>query len=155
VLLRVVDDIEPSFSHRGSGKGIEAVRSVHGETPLAPCRYGRPNMLAVVLALASAASFFYYGGETLFANPPRGEYERYGMPNLRVVAGSLQIVGGTGVLVGLWWSPVGAAAAGGLLTMMLLGLLVRYRLHDKPRLMVPAGTLAVLNAALLVLFIDR
>ena len=110
-------------------------------------------MSVVVLALASAAAFFYYGGETLFAAPPRGEYERYGMPRLRVVVGSLQLLGATGVLVGLAFPPIGAAAAGGLTLMMLLGLLVRYRLHDPPRLMVPAGTLALLNATLVILFL--
>jgi len=112
-------------------------------------------MSVVVLALASAVAFFYYGGETLFATPPRGEYERYGMPRLRIVAGALQMLGATGVLIGLVVPAIGVAAAGGLTVMMLLGLLVRYRLHDAPRLMVPAGTLAILNATLVVVFLSR
>ena len=112
-------------------------------------------MLVVVLSLASAAAFFYYGRETLFAAAPRSEYERYGMPRLRVVAGSLQLLGAIGVLVGLAYTPIGVAAAAGLTLMMLLGLLVRYRVHDAPRLMVPAGTLALLNAALVVAFLAR
>lgn len=112
-------------------------------------------MSVVVLALASAVAFFYYGGETLFATPPRGEYERYGMPRLRIVAGTLQVLGATGVLLGLVVPAIGVAAAGGLTVMMLLGLLVRYRLHDAPRLMVPAGTLAILNATLVVVFLSR
>lgn len=112
-------------------------------------------MSVLVLSLASAVAFFYYGGQTLFATPPRGEYERYGMPRLRIVAGSLQLFGATGVLIGLVFPPIGIAAAGGLTVMMLLGLFVRYRLHDAPRLMVPAGTLAILNATLVVVFLTR
>jgi len=112
-------------------------------------------MLAVALSLASAAAFLYYGGETLFGAPPRGEYERYGMPRLRVLAGSLQLLGAAGVLIGLAFTPIGVAAAVGLTLMMLLGLLVRYRLHDAPRLMVPAGTLALLNATLVIAFLVR
>jgi hypothetical protein len=50
---------------------------------------------------------------------------------------------------------LGAAAASGLTLMMLLGLAARYKIHDGPRLMVPAGTLAVLNATLVFLFVTQ
>ena len=110
-------------------------------------------MLLVTLAVASALAFCFYGGETLFANPPRGEYERYGMPRVRVFAGSMQLLGAAGLLLGLRYTPIGVAAAAGLTLMMALGLVVRYRIHDAPRLMVPAGTLAVLNGAVVVLFV--
>jgi len=110
-------------------------------------------MLLITLVLISALAFFFYGGETLFADPPRGEYDRYGMPTLRIFAGSMQILGAAGLLVGLLVTPVGVAAAAGLTLMMVLGLIVRYRIHDAPRLMVPAGTLAALNGAIVVLFV--
>jgi hypothetical protein len=38
---------------------------------------------------------------------------------------------------------------------MLLGLAARYKIRDAPRLMVPAGSLAVLNATLVYLFIAQ
>lgn len=110
-------------------------------------------MLLVILAALSAAAFFYYGGETLFADPPRVEYERYGLPKLRVLVGSLQLLGAAGLLIGLLFAPLGAAAATGLALMMLLGVAARVRIHDAPRLMIPAGSLAVLNAVLVVLFL--
>lgn len=110
-------------------------------------------MLLVTLAMASALSFFYYGGETLFAHPPRGEYERYGMPGVRVLAGSLQLLGAAGVVIGVVVAPLGIAAAAGLTLMMLLGLVARWRIHDAPRLMIPAGSLAVLNGVLAYLFV--
>jgi hypothetical protein len=112
-------------------------------------------MLLVILAALSALAFFYYGGETLFANPPRIEYERYGLPKFRVLVGSLQVLGAAGVLIGLFFAPVGAAAATGLTLMMLLGVAARYRIHDAPRLMIPAGSLALLNAVLVYLFVTQ
>lgn len=112
-------------------------------------------MLLVTLVLISALAFIYYGGETLFATPPRGEYDRYGMPRLRVFAGSMQLLGAAGLVVGLRFTAIGVAAAAGLTLMMVLGLVVRYRVHDAPRLMVPAGTLATINGVLLVLFLVR
>ena len=112
-------------------------------------------MLLVTFAATSALAFFYYGGETLFANPLRNEFRRYGMPNLRVFVGSMQLVGAAGIALGLFVAPLGAAAAGGLTLMMLLGLAARYKIHDAQRLMVPAGSLAVLNATLLYLFLEQ
>jgi hypothetical protein len=109
-------------------------------------------MLLVVLVLISAGAFSIYGYQTLFSDAPRGEYDRYGVPRLRVFVGSMQIAGAAGLIVGLIVRPIGIAAAAGLCTMMLLGLVVRLRIHDAPRLMLPAGTLAVVNAALVVLF---
>jgi hypothetical protein len=110
-------------------------------------------MLIATLALVSAVAFFFYGGETLFANPPRGEYERYGMPRVRIFAGSMQLLGAAGLLLGLRFTPIGIAAAVGLMSMMVLGLIVRHHVHDAPRLMVPAGTLATLNGVLILLFV--
>lgn len=112
-------------------------------------------MLLVILAAISALAFFFYGGETLFANPPRGEFERYGMPNLRVFVGSMQLLGAAGVAIGIFVAPLGAAAACGLTMMMMLGLAARYKIHDAPRLMIPAGSLAILNAMLLFLFVTQ
>ena len=110
-------------------------------------------MLLLILTLVSAGAFLFSGYETLFEDPPRGEYERYGMPGLRVFVGAMQLLGAMGVLVGLAFAPIGALAAGGLSLMMLLGLLVRFRIHDAPRLMVPAASLAAVNGLLLALYL--
>ncbi|MFT4865304.1 MAG: hypothetical protein ACI8RE_001492 [Ilumatobacter sp.] len=112
-------------------------------------------MLLVTLAAVSALAFSFYGSETLFANPPRGEFDRYGLPKIRVFVGSMQLLGAAGVAIGIFVAPLGVAAAGGLTLMMLLGLAARYKIRDAPRLMVPAGSLAVLNATLVYLFIAQ
>lgn len=111
--------------------------------------------LLVTLALISGVSFFVYGYQTLFGTPPRGEYERYGMPNVRKSVGSTQLLGAFGVLLGIAYPRLGALAAAGLALMMGLGLIVRFRIHDAPRLMVPAATLGIINTALVILFLLR
>ena len=108
-------------------------------------------MLAVC-ALVSSASFFFYGFETLTKKRLRAEYRRYGLPGLRTFVGAMQMLGAAGVLIGLGLAPLGAAAAGGLALMMFLGLLVRLRIGDPPRLMVPAASLCLLNIVVSVLF---
>ena len=107
-----------------------------------------------MLAVVSGLSFLYYGSTVLFRVSLREEFERYGMkPGLRIFVGVMELLGGAGVLLGLAFPPLGAAAAAGLCTLMVLGLIVRFRLHDAPRLMVPAAGLAAVNAALFVLFV--
>lgn len=111
-------------------------------------------MVLVMLAVVSGLSFLYYGSTVLVRLSLRQEFERYGMrPGLRIFVGVVELLGGAGVLLGLAAPRLGAAAAAGLCTLMLLGLIVRFRLRDAPRLMAPAAALAAVNAALFVLFV--
>ncbi len=112
-------------------------------------------MLLVILVAMSAVAFLFYGVETLFAGRPRLEFERYGMPNLRVFVGSMQLLGATGVVIGIIHPSLGAVAAAGLTIMMLLGLAARYRIHDSPMQMIPATAFALLNASLVFLFVTQ
>ena len=109
-------------------------------------------MLVVPFALLSAVAFTIYGLRCLRSPESRQEYRRYGIPHLRVLNGSLQLLGASGVLVGLLVPSIGVLAAGGLCSMMLLGLATRVRLGDAKRLMIPAASLAALNGLLVVLF---
>ena len=111
-------------------------------------------MVLMVLALVSGLSFLYYGVGVIRQGTMRGEFERYGLrPGVRTLVGVLELLGGAGVLVGLAYGPLGALAAAGLCALMALGLLVRSRLRDSPRQMLPAAALATVNAALVVLFV--
>ncbi len=105
------------------------------------------------LAVLSALAFTQYGLRCIFSFEVRHEYRRYGIPNLRVLNGCLQLLGAGGVMVGLLFPPVGVVAASGLCTMMLLGLLTRIRLGDAFVLMIPATSLAVLNGLLVAMFL--
>jgi uncharacterized membrane protein YphA (DoxX/SURF4 family) len=110
-------------------------------------------LVLVVLALVSGTSFLFYGYEALFKERLRREFERYGMPRVRRWVGSTQLLGGAGVLIGLGFAPLGAAAAAGLTLMMALGVVIRFRIHDAPRLIVPAASLGAVNAVLAGLFL--
>ena len=110
-------------------------------------------MVLLALALISGLSFTFYGRQTIFGAKPRAEFERYGMPGLRTFVGSMQLLGAAGVIVGLFYHPIGALAAGGLATLMVLGLIVRIRIHDAPRLMIPAAFHATVNMALVFAFL--
>jgi uncharacterized membrane protein YphA (DoxX/SURF4 family) len=111
-------------------------------------------MVLLVLALISGLSFLYYGFEILFRIRLRQEFSRYGMPGIRSFVGVMEVLGGAAVLLGLAFAPLGAFGAAGLTVLMVLGLIVRIRLHDATRLMVPAAALAVLNAVLVGLFLS-
>ena len=114
----------------------------------------RVPMVLLVLALTSGLSFLRYGFEILYRIRLREEFTRYGMAGIRTFVGVMEVLGGSAVLLGLAFAPLGAFGAGGLTVLMVLGLIVRIRLHDAPRLMVPAACLAAVNAVLVVLFLS-
>ena len=109
--------------------------------------------LLLPLAVASGTAFVFYGHETLFKERLRGEFERYGMPGVRTFVGSMHLLGGAGVLIGLLFAPVGVAAATGLTVMMALGLILRLKIRDAPRLMIPVVFLGFINSLLIGLFL--
>jgi uncharacterized membrane protein YphA (DoxX/SURF4 family) len=111
-------------------------------------------MALVVMALVSGVSFLYYGYTVLSQPRMKVEFDRYRMPGVRRLVGAVELLGGAGVLLGLAYPPLGALAAAGLTSLMVLGLLTRLRIHDEPRTMVPAALLAALNAVLVVWFLD-
>ena len=113
------------------------------------------SVVLVVFALVSGLSFLYYGFRVLFRTASVGEFERYGVSAVRHFVGVMEVLGGAAVMLGLALAPLGAFAATGLTAMMVLGLIVRFRIHDAPRLMVPAASLGALNAVLVVLFLSQ
>lgn len=111
-------------------------------------------MVLTVLALISGLAFLRYGSVLLFRKRLRQEFSRYGLPGMRAFVGVMELLGGMAVLLGLAVAPLGAFGAAGLSVLMVLGLIVRVRIHDPWRLMAPAASLAVLNAVLAVLFLS-
>ena len=98
-------------------------------------------MVLLVLTLVSGTAFLYYGYETLYGPRHRAEFERYGLSHLRVLVGSLQVLGALGALIGLVSRPIGAAATAGLALMMLVGVVVRYHVHDSAPTDGPGGVI--------------
>jgi uncharacterized membrane protein YphA (DoxX/SURF4 family) len=101
-------------------------------------------------ALVSALLFIVYGLLCLFSGGMRDEFERYGLSRFRRLTGALEVLGGTGLLVGLLVPEVMLVASGGLALLMVLGVIARIRVRDPLLEMLPASILLVMNVFILL-----
>ncbi len=85
----------------------------------------------------------------------RREFARYGLEQLRVLTGVLEILAGVGLLVGLWWPLALRVSSGGLALLMLFALLARLRVRDSIWSCLPAFILLVINVLILLHSIGR
>jgi len=76
----------------------------------------------------------------------RREFERYGLPRLRVLTGVLQLAGSAGLAAGFWWPALGMLSALGLSGMMVVATGVRIRIGDPWSGRIQALGCLVLNA---------
>lgn len=78
------------------------------------------------------------------------EYKRWGYPRQRNLIGSLQLLGGVGLLLGLLFQPLIPLSSASLMLMMLAALGVRININDQPLLMLPAFFYATINFLILI-----
>jgi uncharacterized membrane protein YphA (DoxX/SURF4 family) len=95
--------------------------------------------------LVAAALFLVYGFLCLFSNGMEEEFERYGLSRFRRLTGGLEVLGGVGLLAGLFVTEVMLVASGGLALLMVLGIGARVRVRDPLVEMLPALVLLVMN----------
>ncbi len=88
-------------------------------------------MLIKILILVSGFSFLYYGLTFFTKSKMRAEFERYKLAKFRNMIGLLQLLGGTGLLVGLLWNTALVISSGGLSLLMMIGFVVRVKMKDK------------------------
>jgi uncharacterized membrane protein YphA (DoxX/SURF4 family) len=105
---------------------------------------------AVAATLLSAALVLVYGFLVLFFDGMRAEFERFGLSRFRRLTGILEVLGGAGLLVGLLVPEVLLVAAGGLTSLMVLGVLTRIRVRDPLLESLPAWGVLALNAFITV-----
>jgi uncharacterized membrane protein YphA (DoxX/SURF4 family) len=105
---------------------------------------------AHLLALLSGGAFIVYGIGCLTAPSMATDFERFGLERLRVFTGVLEVMGGLGLVVGLWSPPVLAAAAAGLTLLMVGAIGARLRQGDGVLLSLPAALLLLVNGYLCV-----
>ncbi len=67
------------------------------------------------------------------------------------VIGLLEIAGAAGLVIGLWWAPLGIAAAVGLTLMMIGAVITHVRFKDQLAMTAPSAVLAILTAVALAL----
>lgn len=74
------------------------------------------------------------------------EFERYGLDKFRGLIGVLQLLGGSGLLLGLVWHLILVIASGGLALLMLIGFLVRVKMKDGFLQSMPSFIFMLVNA---------
>jgi hypothetical protein len=106
--------------------------------------------LFVSLTVLSGGAFVVYGISCLQSRAMEREFTRFGLVRFRVLVGALEVLGGAGLLLGLWYLPLLAVSATGLAVLMALGVGVRMRLRDGVLVTLPALALFVVNGYLAV-----
>ncbi len=74
-----------------------------------------------------------------------GDFRRFNLENLRILTGVLEILGGIGILIGLWWLPAQVVAASGLALLMLCAFVIRLHVRDSVAASLPSFLLLLLN----------
>ena len=107
------------------------------------------NLLNVLIG-ASSLIFLVYGIFCAGSTSMVADFQRFGMPNLRVLTGILEIVGGAGLLVGFKWRPALWMASAGLSLLMLIAFGVRLKMRDSAAESIPSLALTLLNLYIFV-----
>jgi uncharacterized membrane protein YphA (DoxX/SURF4 family) len=101
--------------------------------------------ILLVARVLTGAAFLVYGALCLASPTMTAEFERYGLPRLRVLIALLEIAGALGLVLGPTPRLIAAAAIG--LSLLMLGaLVVRVRIEDPWQAMLPAFGLLLVNA---------
>lgn len=104
------------------------------------------DLVFEVCRALSIVAFLSYGLVCLFSESMVAEFERFGLPRMRTLTGALEVLGALGLLVGYFCPPLVTLASAGLSVLMLMGILVRVRIHDGAVVMLPALVLLLVNA---------
>ena len=106
----------------------------------------------VYLVVFSGLSFIVYGVSLFFSEKMKKEFERFQLEKFTILVGCLEILGGLGLLIGIFFNPLLLFSSMGLSILMLLGVLTRIRLKDNFILIIPAFFFLILNGYLFLKF---
>jgi DoxX-like family len=107
----------------------------------------------VALSILLALGCLLPAGAKLAAHPKMQESaRRFGIPWPRYrLIGVAELAAAAGVLAGLWWHPIGVAAAAGMAVLLLGALVTHRRAGDSGKDAAPAVVILALAVAYLVL----
>lgn len=105
-------------------------------------------MINNALFIFSAVSFLFFGIGCLRSAHLKAEFERYGVPQFRVMTGYLQLMGAAGIALGFYFVPLQLLSCFGLSLLMLFGVGVRIKIKDSFIQSFPAAFYCVLNGYL-------
>lgn len=111
------------------------------------------SVISIVLSILLAAVFLFSGGrKVLGGTAVTGEATHLGLPLTGYQAiGVAEAAAAVGLLLGLFWAPLGIAAAAGLVLLMPGAVIAHLRAGDGPAAWAPAIVLTVVIATTLVL----
>lgn len=99
-----------------------------------------------IFILISSLSFFAYAISYFISPNMKKEFKRFGLEKIGLFTIILQLLGATGLIVGLKFNPILTISSLGLALLMLAGLIVRIRLKDSIWISLPASFYMGLNA---------
>jgi uncharacterized membrane protein len=102
------------------------------------------------LTCLSGSAFLFYGILCFCSTSMGNDFHRFGMDNLRIPTGLLELLGGLGLLVGLGWAPAQRMASAGLTLLMLIAFSIRMRMRDSISVSMPSFLFMLLNLYIFV-----
>lgn len=105
--------------------------------------------MQVTLIFISGITFIFYGLLCLMTDHMKTEFKRYQLAQFRKLTGTLELLGGLGVIVGQYYPLLLILSAAGLALLMFLGVIVRIKTKDPWLQILPAFILMVINLLIL------
>ena len=104
--------------------------------------------LNIIAAIFSGISFIVYGIASFNSKRMVSEFTRWGLKKLRYIIGFFQLIGGIGLLIGLFYSTMLSLFSFCLSLMMIIAVFVRVNIKDSMVKMLPAIFYAILNGVI-------
>ena len=85
----------------------------------------------------------------------KSEFKRFGLEKAGTLTAVLELLGATGLLIGLKFPLILLVSAGGLALLMLLGVVVRIKVRDTIWVSLPALFFMILNATIFFMSLHK
>tara|TARA_B100000575_G_C22756170_1_gene450620 strand:- start:221 stop:559 length:339 start_codon:yes stop_codon:yes gene_type:complete len=108
-------------------------------------------MKVIVIILLTGISFVIYGISLFKSNKMQEEFIRFKLQGYIRIVGTLEILGGFGLIVGLQFNFILIISSMGLTLLMLLGVITRIRVKDSLLVSFPAIFFMIINFYILYL----
>ena len=109
--------------------------------------------IKLLLVIFSGVSFLIYGIGSLNSRRMNSEFIRWGYKNYRHLIGTFQLLGGSGLLIWLFFKPLIILSSSCLTLMMIIAVYVRFKIKDPFQMILPALFYTLINGLITYLFI--
>jgi len=106
--------------------------------------------LNIIIIIISGISFIFYGLSLFFSKKMRNEFIRFKLKEYTFLVGTLELIGGMGLLFGIYNSNLLISSSFGLALLMLLGVFTRIKIKDKIAQTLPAILFLFINSYIFI-----